>query len=542
MTFYREKRVIVNSWVTVDRGGVFMAADSGAPGDAPGAGSSSSSFISGVEIKTRLGTDVSTGGGGRSGHDKLLDLRAERHADAARADPTDFDAHYSWALVLQEQAERAEQSGMDPNRRDAILIDACAKYAKARDLRANSISTLYNWGIALGDRARLKGDSGDAVEARAMWRQACEKYRAAVECDASRTQSTQALNNWGLALQQMATLERDPGARERRLLAAVGRFREAIRRDPGFHRAVYNLGTIMYALSERARGHGGRDPRGERSEHASSNGGTSKPEHHASDSNQTPLGSESAPTSADELQTAAAMYICCAQASGARPVYASSLRLVRHTLPLPALLAGTLTTAPPALGVATAHSWRRRWFVLDHEALWTGESWPADVGASGGGGAGGVGDAFGAVGAWNHSSTIPPWVGDATTTTNHDEQREERRARRRRRAAAADEALVARDGPWGVHVKTSDVASAQPCAESSLPSGYAFRVGMADGSSHYFLCDDDAARERWVDALTLVRHVAARGRGEALRAELTSDATVAPQLRNKGRGAADEAR
>ena len=65
---------------------------------------------------------------------------------------------------------------------------------------------------------------------------------------------------------------------------------------------------------------------------------------------------------------------------------------------------------------------------------------------------------------------------------------------------------------------------------------------MADGSSHYFLCDDDAARERWVDALTLVRHVAARGRGEALRAELTSDATVAPQLRNKGRGAADEAR
>ena len=388
MTFYREKRVIVNSWVTVDRGGVFMAADSGAPGDAPGAGSSSSSFISGVEIKTRLGTDVSTGGGGRSGHDKLLDLRAERHADAARADPTDFDAHYSWALVLQEQAERAEQSGMDPNRRDAILIDACAKYAKARDLRANSISTLYNWGIALGDRARLKGDSGDAVEARAMWRQACEKYRAAVECDASRTQSTQALNNWGLALQQMATLERDPGARERRLLAAVGRFREAIRRDPGFHRAVYNLGTIMYALSERARGHGGRDPRGERSEHASSNGGTSKPEHHASDSNQTPLGSESAPTSADELQTAAAMYICCAQASGARPVYASSLRLVRHTLPLPALLAGTLTTAPPALGVATAHSWRRRWFVLDHEALWTGESWPADVGASGGGGGG----------------------------------------------------------------------------------------------------------------------------------------------------------
>ena len=50
------------------------------------------------------------------------------------------------------------------------------------------------------------------------------------------------------------------------------------------------------------------------------------------------------------------------------------------------------------------------------------------------------------------------------------------------------------------------------------------------------MCDDAAGRERWVDALTLVRHVAARGRGDALMAELTSDVTVAPQLRNKGRG------
>ena len=165
-----------------------MAADSRASGDA----SASSSYFGGVEIKTRLGTDASTGGG-RSGHDKLLDLRAERHADAASADPTDFDAHYSWALVLQEQAERAEQTGIDPNRRDAILIDACAKYAKARDLRGDSISTLYNWGIALGDRARLKGDAGDKVEARAMLGQACEKYRAAVECDVASTQSTKAL-------------------------------------------------------------------------------------------------------------------------------------------------------------------------------------------------------------------------------------------------------------------------------------------------------------------------------------------------------------
>jgi hypothetical protein len=64
-------------------------------------------------------------------------------------------------------------------------------------------------------------------------------------------------------------------------------YREAIRRDPSFHRAVYNLGTIMYALSEQA---------GRRRE-------------------VTPGGAV-ASSSPDELKTAAAVYICCAQAAG----------------------------------------------------------------------------------------------------------------------------------------------------------------------------------------------------------------------------------
>ena len=116
---------------------------------------------------------------------------------------------------------------------------------------------------------------------------------------------------------------------------------------------------------------------------------------------------------------------------------------------------------------------------------------------------------------------------------DRDERREERRTSKAS-AAAADEALVARDGPWGVHVKTSDVASAQPCA-GRAPPGYAFRVGMADV---VFSCATTAGAGRgWT--LTLVRHVA-RGK-EALRAELTSDATVAHAQEQggeaRGRGA-----
>jgi len=160
---------------------------------------------------------------------------------------------------------------------------------------------------------------------------------------------------------------------------------------------------------------------------------------------------------------------------------------------------------------------------------------------------GGVDVAFGAVGTW--ASVGLPWDDDRRDKQSNSNQsldvddeddedairRSERRAHRRRRATAAD-ASTTRDGPWGVHVKTSDMCSVQPCAECSLPAGFGFHVGMTDGTGAYFVCDDAAGRERWVDALTLVRHVAARGRGDALMAELTSDVTVAPQLRNKGRG------
>ena len=107
-----------------------------------------------VNAKTRLGVER----GAPNGHDKILELRAERHRDAAASDPNDHDALYGWALVLQEQAERAEAAGVDVSRRLAYLADACDKYARARAARPRFHAALYNHGIALGDRARATAD------------------------------------------------------------------------------------------------------------------------------------------------------------------------------------------------------------------------------------------------------------------------------------------------------------------------------------------------------------------------------------------------
>jgi hypothetical protein len=56
----------------------------------------------------------------------------------------------------------------------------------------------------------------------------------------------QALNNWGLVLQELTAL-RPPAERAYLVDAAVSKFRRAIRLRPDFDRACYNLGTVCYA-------------------------------------------------------------------------------------------------------------------------------------------------------------------------------------------------------------------------------------------------------------------------------------------------------
>ena len=399
-------------------------------------------------------------------------------------------------------------------------------------MRPTSHSTLYNWGIALGDLAR---HTTNTVRARALWKEACGKYRAAVECDAARSQSTQALNNWGLALQQLATLSLQ-GEKFGLLADAVERFREAIRRDPGFHRAVYNLGTIMYALSElagrRRKGTGGAataTPNG----NGNGNGGDA--EEHATETSSNgsnggagSTGHVSATSSSPErFQTAAALYICCAQALDPRPVYASSLRMVRRALPLPALVAGHLLVAPPVIPVAPGGCWRRRWFMLDHEAFWTaaenekGEEEPNDVGSG----------SFGALGAWASIPRPKPSRGLADVPENNPGMSRGTAAMSSRASTIAGaDVAAAKDRPWGVHVHMEEVSTVAPCADASLPSpDRGFYVGLRNGRGHFFVAESVASRDLWVDALTLVQAVASRGRGANMRVELRQRAeTAAP--------------
>ncbi len=58
--------------------------------------------------------------------------------------------------------------------------------------------------------------------------------------------TVQALNNWGLVLQELSTMA--PDHEKGQLVGqSVQKFRNAIRLRPEFDRACYNLGTVYYS-------------------------------------------------------------------------------------------------------------------------------------------------------------------------------------------------------------------------------------------------------------------------------------------------------
>ncbi|KAM0864103.1 hypothetical protein ACQ4PT_044142 [Festuca glaucescens] len=261
---------------------------------------------------------------GRS-RQRILSFAGKRYVNAIERNPDDPDAYYNWALVLQESADN-----VDPNSgssKDSLLEEACKKYAEATRLSPTLYDAYYNWAIAIADRAKTRGRTKEAED---LWKQAILNYEKAVQLNWN---SPQALNNWGLGLQELSAIV---PAREKQTIikTAISKFRVAIQLQFDFHRAIYNLGTVLYGLAEDTTRSGRPD------------------------------------VSANELYSQSAIYVAAAHAL--KPnylVYRSALRLVRTMLPLPYLKVGYLT-APPANNAIAPHSdWERSQFVLNHEGL-----------------------------------------------------------------------------------------------------------------------------------------------------------------------------
>ncbi|KAJ7952203.1 Tetratricopeptide repeat (TPR)-like superfamily protein [Quillaja saponaria] len=266
---------------------------------------------------------------GRS-RQRILTFAAQRYASAIERNPEDYDALYNWALVLQESADNVSTDSTSPSK-DSLLEEACKKYDEATHLCPTLHDAFYNWAIAISDRAKMRGRTKEAEE---LWKQATRNYEKAVQLNWN---SPQALNNWGLALQELSAIV---PAREKQKIVrtAISKFRAAIQLQFDFHRAIYNLGTVLYGLAE---------------DTLRTGGSTSAKE-----------------VSPNELYSQSAIYIAAAHALKPNySVYSSALRLVRSMLPLPCLKVGYLTAPPPGKLIAPHSEWKRSEFLLNHERL-----------------------------------------------------------------------------------------------------------------------------------------------------------------------------
>uniref|UniRef100_A0A0D9XLL2 PH domain-containing protein n=1 Tax=Leersia perrieri TaxID=77586 RepID=A0A0D9XLL2_9ORYZ len=261
---------------------------------------------------------------GRS-RQRILSFAAKRYINAIERNHDDPDAYYNWALVLQESADNVDPHSSSS--KDALLEEACKKYAEATRLCPTLYDAYYNWAIAIADRAKMRGRTKEAEE---LWKQAILNYEKAVLLSWN---SPQALNNWGLGLQELSAIV---PAREKQTIikTAISKFRAAIQLQFDFHRAIYNLGTVLYGLAEDT------------------------------------MRSGRPGVSPSELYSQSAIYVAAAHALKPNySVYHSALRLVRSMLPLPYLKVGYLTAPPENKAIAPHKEWERAQFVLNHEGL-----------------------------------------------------------------------------------------------------------------------------------------------------------------------------
>lgn len=261
---------------------------------------------------------------------RVLTYAAKRYASALERNPEDYDARYNWALVLQESADNVSPDSTSPSK-DSLLEEACKMYDEATRLCPTLNDAYYNWAIAISDRAKMRGRTKEAEE---LWKQGTKNYEKAVQLSWN---SPQALNNWGLALQELSAIV---PAREKQTIVktAISKFRAAIQLQFDFHRAIYNLGTVLYGLAEDMSRAGGS--------------------------------ANTKEVSGDELYSQSAIYIAAAHALKPNySVYASALKLVRSMLPLPFIKVGYLTGPPAGDPLAPHSDWKRSQFVLNHERL-----------------------------------------------------------------------------------------------------------------------------------------------------------------------------
>eukprot|EP01025_Chloroclados_australasicus_P064676 TRINITY_DN8672_c0_g1_i1.p1 TRINITY_DN8672_c0_g1~~TRINITY_DN8672_c0_g1_i1.p1 ORF type:complete len:605 (+),score=93.43 TRINITY_DN8672_c0_g1_i1:135-1817(+) len=391
------------------------------------------------------------------------------------------DLHYNCGLLLQELAGRVGGAGGLEDK-EKLLEKACAQYKNAIAIQNDFASAYYNWGVGLSDLAQQVKNAKPLLAGRYL-RLASQKYASSLELN---PESPQALNNWGLILQELTTVSPEEHIDEL-ISAAVEKFRDALRLRPDFDRGCYNLGTVYYTHASRFQAQASRLLKHQRDlQHAEQeslaapqnqvrrlllSGKLSVTEREKSAISE----SASIMVEVDKLKerarawfVSAARYIALAHAlQPFKEVYKKSLGFIHMHVPSPFLMRGEMVAVVLESLDGCQEVWEKMEFGLDQNALQT----IGGVGAGGGQGEQG-----------------------------QEEEEEE-------------------DGDELVYcLQMADVEEVMPVMDLSLPAGFAFWIKLSSRKQGmYFVCQEEQEREAWVDCVLLVANIRRQNRQEVLK-------------------------
>mmetsp|Transcript_8956 Transcript_8956/g.32973 ORF Transcript_8956/g.32973 Transcript_8956/m.32973 type:complete len:536 (+) Transcript_8956:379-1986(+) len=386
--------------------------------------------------------------------------------------PEDTDALYHWGLRLQEEADQARERDEEDGRL-GILELACSKYAMAATIAPNFHEAYYNRGVALADIAAIHRTGPRAMEA---LREACTMYEKAIDIEWN---NPQALNNWGLAQKELAGLLSAVDEKIDLLSSAVRHFRCAVRMQDDFHRAIYNLGAVLYAYGELV-----------------------------ADSEEQYL-----------LRKLAGVNLVASHClQPAIVVYRDAVHLTRQFLPLPYILEGELKylcrTRPSERVTGEArYLWKSGVFVVDYDSIRIkGLSMNSDCERPDDRTSDAAGDQLAPALMDGEESEIEPISSDRTDRTDEAAAEdsgprggEESLASHERPKAWRNQAFVDQSVDEDMVIPISNLQAIEPLSDFTMPVKQGFCIIHTAASMDYFAADSVTAANGWIDTLRLLK-------------------------------------
>ena len=153
----------------------------------------------------------------------LLENACRKYEVAVKRDDTLAVAWNNWGVALGCLAEIVDTK----EKKRTLLENECQKYEEAVKRDDTYMTAWYNWGVSLGNRAKI----ADIKEQKmSLLEDACLRHEVSLKCDD--TDAT-VWNNWGTTLRILAGMEEDPTKIQELYQNASGKCQRAEDIEPG---------------------------------------------------------------------------------------------------------------------------------------------------------------------------------------------------------------------------------------------------------------------------------------------------------------------